>query len=246
MTNTAGLPLIGAHRGATASAPENTMAAFAAAVALHADFIETDIRRTADGVLVLHHDPEIGTLKVSAATVATLRIAAPSLATLEDLLQLAKGKIGLDLELKEAGYEPQVAAMLRDRQFATDAYVITSFLESAVRRFKEGCREAKCGLLVEDQSWENELSPETRLRDAGADFVAAEDSLVTPGFVRRVAAKHFPVWVWTVNDPRRIAALLATPGVEAIVTDALELAQNEQARTRAPAAPTGGLRHLIL
>ncbi|HZL27763.1 MAG TPA: glycerophosphodiester phosphodiesterase, partial [Acidobacteriaceae bacterium] len=204
MTNPTGVPLIGAHRGATASAPENTMAAFAAAIALRADFIETDIRRTADRVLVLHHDPEIGPLKISTTPFASLQIADPNLATLEDLLHLAKGKIGLDLELKEAGYEPQVATLLRDRQFTPDAFVITSFLESAVRQFKESYREAKCGLLIEDRS-----SPETRLRRCGADFVAAEDSLVDPAFARRLAAKNFPVWVWTVNDPVRIAALLA-------------------------------------
>ena len=51
MTKPTRTPLIGAHRGATATAPENTMAAFQAAIAQHADFIETDIRRTADGVV---------------------------------------------------------------------------------------------------------------------------------------------------------------------------------------------------
>jgi len=232
MTNSTRTPLLGAHRGATASAPENTLAAFEAAITQHADFIETDIRRTVDGVLVLHHDPEIGALKISTTTFASLRIAGPNLAALEDLVQLAKGKIGLDLELKEAGYGPQVATLLRDHQLTPDAFVITSFLESAVRQFKESCREAKCGLLVEDRSWQNDLSPETRLRRCRADFVAAEDSLVDPAFVRRLAAKHFPVWVWTVNDPRRIATLLATPGIEAIITDALHLAQNAQTRAR--------------
>lgn len=47
---------IGGHRGDPESAPENTFAAFEAAVAAGVDFIETDIQRTADGVLVLFHD----------------------------------------------------------------------------------------------------------------------------------------------------------------------------------------------
>jgi glycerophosphoryl diester phosphodiesterase len=229
MTNTTGVPLIGAHRGATASAAENTMAAFAAAINLRADFIETDIRRTADNVLVLHHDPGIGGLKISATPFADLP-ATP--ATLEDLLQLAKGKIGLDLELKEAGYEPEVAVILRAQRLDPESFVITSFLESAVRRFKESYREAKCGLLIEDRCWSTDLFPEIRLRRCGAGFVAAENSLVTPGFVRRLTSKNFPVWVWTVNDPIRIAELLATPGVEAIITDTLHVAQNAQKQAR--------------
>jgi glycerophosphoryl diester phosphodiesterase len=229
MTNPTGVPLIGAHRGATATAPENTMAAFAAAIALHADFIETDIRRTADGVLILHHDPKIGPLKISTTPFAALRDAVP---TLEDLLQLAKGKIGLDLELKEAGYEPQIAATLRAHQLNPETFVITSFLESAVRQFKLSYPEAKCGLLIEDRAWLTDPSPEIHLHATGADFVAAEDSLATPTFVRHLASKHFPVWVWTVNDPIRMGQLLATPGIGAIITDTLDLAQNAQTQAR--------------
>jgi len=234
MTNTTGVPLIGAHRGATASAAENTMAAFQAAIALKADFIETDIRRTADGVLVLHHDPEIGPLRISNTAFADLQAAPLSrpLATLEDLLRLAKGKIGLDLELKEAGYESQIAALLRALTFDPETFVMTSFLESAVRAFKKTYPEAKCGLLVEDHSWQTDASPETLLQRCCADFAAAQDRLITAGLVSRLASNGFPVWVWTVNEPNRIADLLAMPGIEAIITDDVSAAQNEQAEAR--------------
>jgi len=229
MTNTTGVPLIGAHRGATASATENTMAAFQAAIALQADFIETDIRRTADGVLVLHHDPEIGPLSISTTPFAALQTTAPTVTTLEDLLQLAKGKIGLDLELKEAGYEPQVATLLRAHQLDPETFIMTSFLESAVQAFKESYPEAKCGLLIEDLI---EGSIEAHLRRCGADFVAAKDSLATPDFVRHLASHGFPVWVWTVNDSSRIAELLTMPGIEAIITDDLSAARNGQIKAR--------------
>src|SRR6185312_8330451 len=231
-----GAPLIGAHRGATGFGPENTMTAFHAAIALKADFIETDIRRTADGILVLHHDPEVGSLKICDTPFAALEAAALTLkrplAKLEDLLELARGKINLDLELKEAGYESAIADMLRAHQIDTESFVITSFLESAVQRFKESYREARCGLLIGDRSWWKDFFPEIRIRRCGADFVAAKDSLVKLGFVRRLTAQKFPVWVWTVNDPFRIAKLLRMPGVEAVITDSLYIGQNEQARAR--------------
>ena len=54
------VPLVVAHRGASAAHPPgNTVAAFAAAVALGADWVELDVRLTADGALVVHHDPDL-------------------------------------------------------------------------------------------------------------------------------------------------------------------------------------------
>src|SRR6478736_4409350 len=52
-------PLVLAHRGARRVAPENTLDAFALAIAMGADGVELDVRRTADGALVLHHDPAV-------------------------------------------------------------------------------------------------------------------------------------------------------------------------------------------
>ena len=56
VTGGSSLPLVIAHRGASREAPENTPAAFEAAIALGADAVELDVRRTADGVLVVHHN----------------------------------------------------------------------------------------------------------------------------------------------------------------------------------------------
>src|SRR5450759_1398239 len=56
VTDGTSFPLVIAHRGASRDAPENTPAAFEAAIALGADAVELDVRRTADGVLVVHHN----------------------------------------------------------------------------------------------------------------------------------------------------------------------------------------------
>ena len=57
-----GRPLVFGHRGASAAAPENTVEAFSKARALGADGVELDVRRSADGVLMVHHDAEIAGL----------------------------------------------------------------------------------------------------------------------------------------------------------------------------------------
>src|SRR3954469_14433888 len=78
-------PLVLGHRGASAAAPENTVAAFARARELGADGVELDVRRSADGVLVVHHDPDLRDAgPIKAMTLAELRATQPDLATLEE------------------------------------------------------------------------------------------------------------------------------------------------------------------
>jgi glycerophosphoryl diester phosphodiesterase len=81
------LTQIVAHRGASREAPENTLAAFAKAIEIGADMIEFDLRRAPDGRLVISHDP--------------VRGAGLDLPTFEDTLRLTRGRIKLDVELKE-------------------------------------------------------------------------------------------------------------------------------------------------
>lgn len=86
--------LIGAHRGASAQAPENSAAAFRAALKTGADFVETDLRLSADGVAVACHDADLARLcgdgrKVAGLTLAELRAADPQLLTIAEVLRIA-------------------------------------------------------------------------------------------------------------------------------------------------------------
>ena len=110
---------VAAHRGFSEKYPENTMAAFRAAIEAGADEIETDVRMTADGELVLIHDDNVsrttdGTGKVCEMTLAELKkldagvkkgkeFAGARIPTLRELLELCKEHpaLTLDIELKE-------------------------------------------------------------------------------------------------------------------------------------------------
>jgi glycerophosphoryl diester phosphodiesterase len=216
------------------------MSAFREAIRQGADFIETDIRRTKDGVLVLHHEEKIGFAFIAETPFADLqKIAlAPTvnrpLATLEELLELAKNSgVMLDLELKESGYENEVGAIIKKHHLGVDDFVVTSFLEEAIRQFKSCYRESTCGLLIgAKQSWWREWFPILGLKRCGADFVAANECLLRFWFARRMDRKKYPVWVWTVNNPARMARLLRTVGVEAVITDLLATGKTEQATAR--------------
>jgi glycerophosphoryl diester phosphodiesterase len=221
-----------AHRGASRLAIENTRAAFEAAIKPGVDFIETDVRRTGDGILVLHHDADaFGELIAQSSFHNLLQLSRAKnsdLTTLEELLTLARGRIRLDIELKEAGYEEEVVGRLQRAGMQEDDFVITTFRDDSLRGFKALYPAARCGLLIED----NRDSPASggdqvlteRLKQANADFVAAKASLVSLGFAEQLWDQGYPVWVWTVDDPEQIAKFLRIPGVQAVITNRPDLA----------------------
>src|ERR1700690_122982 len=109
VTDGTSLPLVIAHRGASRDAPGNTPAAFEAAIALGADAVELDVRRTADGVLVVHHNASRRGVPVALLTHAALvRRSRHEPPTLDTVLDLCEGRIALYVEIKEPGYEAEV------------------------------------------------------------------------------------------------------------------------------------------
>jgi glycerophosphoryl diester phosphodiesterase len=222
-------PFVVAHRGASAVEPENSAAAFRAAVKMKADYIECDVRKTKDGTLVINHDAGFCGQTISGATMAELRKAAQAnkveLVTFDQLLQLAKD-IRLDIELKETGYEEEVLRALQRHHWGPEDFVFTSFHDHSIQRIKWLSPATRCGLLLGVEKPKNpartrlsELFPLRRLKACNADFVAPHFRLMRFAFARRLTAGGFPIWVWTVDDSRRIARLMRTRGVEAVITD---------------------------
>src|SRR3954463_6798600 len=85
-------PLVLAHRGASAQAPANTLEAFVLARTLGADGVELDVRKSADGVLVVHHDPDLRDAgPIVQMTLSELRAVQPDLATLEEAFDACAG-----------------------------------------------------------------------------------------------------------------------------------------------------------
>src|SRR4051794_26258624 len=99
-------PLVLGHRGASHARPENTLAAFAKAREFGADGVELDVRRSADGQLVVHHDPQVeGFGIIYEHDFATLRTARPDVPTLAEALGACAGMI-VNVEVKCLPWEP--------------------------------------------------------------------------------------------------------------------------------------------
>jgi len=209
-----------AHRGASAHEKENTLRSFERAIEMGADMIEFDVRKTTDHVLIAHHNEEIqgkgiGTLSYEAVE----RLAGRRgfhVPTLEEVLILTRGKIGLNAELKEEGYEKDVVLTMRAYLDDSD-FILTSFNEASLDSIKSLFPNLKTGLIlgrnmhpgidhVETDFW----IPNWRLLD-DALFLMAEKN-----------AK--PLVAWTVNDRRKLKRYLSDPRIYGVITDKPDLA----------------------
>ncbi|MBD3257363.1 glycerophosphodiester phosphodiesterase [candidate division GN15 bacterium] len=222
-------PFIIAHRGSSVRETENTPAAFEAAIEDKADAVELDVRRTADNVLVVHHDPAVtGTTKTIAdMTVDEVRdagrAAGVDVPTLAEVVALCRGRIALDVESKEAGYEAEVAAVLT-AHFDPEHILFTSFHDTSVRRLKELVPDARAGLLLGAPPPRtvgqrmSEAFPAARVRRSRCDVVLPIWHLMRLGVIPRLRRQKMPVIVWTVDEPR-IARQAIRRGALGIITN---------------------------
>ena len=226
--------LIIAHRGAHGYAKENTIESFKKALALGADMIEFDVRRTKDHVLIVYHDERMQGHLIRDLGFEAIRRAAANqgfdIPTVEEVMKWSKGKIKVDVELKEEGYEREMAELISS-YFEKDQFVMTSFIDASLRIIKERCPDVKTGLILGREippyrllTQLREFFPMKRSIEAKADFLIVHWKLLKFGFLKRAERNHQAVFVWTVNDEEMIWKLLHDRNVYGIVTDKPDLA----------------------
>ena len=226
-------PLITAHAACRGHAPENTLAGIRAALRLGADAIEVDVRCTRDGVPVLLHDGTVDrtTSGEGQITALSLRQArrlrlrsgkgfagrGEQIPTLREALGAVAGRALLVLEVKPAGIEEAVLAVVR-RLVALDWCAVHSFRPRVVQRVRKLEPRLPCSLLTSGQDvvdWGELFASALSL---GAQGVAVHHMVVTPELVRAAHLRELQFSTWTVNtrdDVRRVAAC----GVDAITSD---------------------------
>jgi len=213
------------HRGVSGDEPENTLEAFAASVARGVEAIELDVRRTADGVLVVSHDATVGGGSIAASTYAELAARAPGLCTFGQALETIPSPCLLDVEIKVLGIEAEVLDELKLMREKGD-FVVTSFHDQTVARVKALDAGVRAGLILGEgrpkegiRARLSEIFPARRLRRSGSDLVAPNLKVLRCGFLRRMRRLGYQVYVWTMNEPRLMKRMLRQPGVTGIITD---------------------------
>ncbi len=197
-----------AHRGASEYMPENTLLSFYNGIAMGANGIETDIRRTADGKLILFHDSTLERVTNGEGRVEEL--------TYDELLSLNVEKNGFfdkivtfeeflenfsfrdltfAIELKGEGIEEETAELLRKYGMEKKTFV-TSFTLDYIKKFKEYAPEFRVGYLSKEIT--AELLAE--LRKIGVDELCPKGAEVTPERVRAWHRAGFNVRAWGIDS----------------------------------------------
>ena len=167
-----------------------------------ADFIEVDIRRAPDGAIVLAHDElEPGGTYVR----------------LEEVLDAACGRIGIQLDLKETGYEVELMRMALNKCPAPKL-VLTAESPASARIVKERFPAVQVGITAKD------------VKATHADFTPLEQGNASEEALEFCAMNAIPVWVWTVDDRRAMKRFIRDERVAGLITNrpdvALKLARS--------------------
>lgn len=231
-----------AHRGYSAAAPENTLAAFREAVELRPDFMECDVRRTKDDEIIVIHDPTLdrttnGSGNVADYTLDELRqldagswfapeFAAEKLPTLDEVIEIAKGTgVVLIVEIKEPGTEDEVVAALYDHGIAEQS-MLCSFHYQVGVRMPELAPEIRFSPINAPKHEVGEDEAVALADEAAAvngSMFAVHYKAITPALVKATHSANMLMEAWTVDDADEMRRL-EDMGIDALGSNDLALA----------------------
>ena len=237
-------PVITYHRGYSSRAPENTMAAFEAALEDGSPRIELDVQMTADGVAVVTHDTSLRRCTGCNANIYDLPYAQVQqldagrwfhrqftgtyIPTLEEVLALCKGKAELNIEIKPSTFTPtlesETVRLIHAYDYGADC-VVTSQSYETLCKVKELDPELTTGYILA-------LGVGTYYDLPAADFFSVESTFITAGMVQQIHLRGKTISAWTVNRQQDAEKLLQL-GVDDLITDKPEIIAPLLARDKA-------------
>jgi len=221
--------LIGGHRGSPKKAHENTIESFSAAISDGADFIEFDVRYSKDRKLIIHHDPALKGHILKEMNYDEIVKLSSSLGyrvpLLEEVISMCKGKIMLDIEIKEPETtEETVEKTLK--YFKPEDFITTSFHDSVITKINSNFKGLKTGLLFDDSTKKDlrariiNLKPDFVLPDCGNfDFTVGN---LIPSLPFETEAVY-----WNVNSVEDMRKTLGNDLTNGIISDFPDIAVKE-------------------
>ncbi len=251
-----------AHRGIPSRHPENTASSFRAALAAAAPAVELDARPTADGLLVVLHDPDPGRLtgerRPAVELTARELLARPlradpgeRLLLLDEALAILAGRTLLDIELKSTPGIPPADLATRllaalERARSPQDVVVTSDDPDLLRELRARAPRLATGFVGRSR---DPRDPVATAIEAASDVIVVHRARVDDDLVGRARAGGLATWAYTVDDPDEARRLLEL-GVERLFTDDLpalrEALGGKGPRPEGTAAPPGGDLVLVI
>lgn len=239
------VPIVTAHRGFSAAAPENTLPAFQLAIDQGCERAELDVQMTKDGVVMVTHDTNMRRCtgrnqniydltydevrKLDAGRWFGKKYAGTKVPTLAEVLDLCKGKIELNIEIKPNAATPELEAetlrIIREKGFENNC-VITSQSYETLCKVKELAPGISTGYILA-------LGVGSYYDLPAADFFSVESTFITSGMVQQVHLRGKTVSAWTVNREEDASDLLNL-GVDDIITDKPGMVQQLMAEDTDP------------
>ena len=223
--------LIIAHRGASNIAPENTLKAFKKAIEFRADYIEFDVHQSKDGEIVIMHDGN--TLRTTGHFGIINRMALSDLKeldcgegekipTLEEVIEVAKGKIGLNCEIKDRGIAEKIIKILRESDMV-DTTIVSSFKHDILLKIQKLDSQIKLASLEPTRTgWIKSWITRKKLLSVAIknNFYAINPfyKLVNQKFVESSHKNNIKIFPWTVDSESTIKKLVKI-GVDGIITN---------------------------
>jgi glycerophosphoryl diester phosphodiesterase len=245
-----GAPLVIAHRGASAYAPENTASAFQLALDLGADALEVDVKLTRDGVAILMHDSSLdrttnGTGRVSDHLYNDISVLdagkwhspeymGEPIPTLAGFLHQFGEQCLLNLELTNYSTPldplPRIVIDLVTKAGLEERVLLSSFSPMNLIHIRRISPAIKLGLLIHrgEPHWLRRLYQ--KLLDY--DFLHLQESLISSETGRQALKSSKLIHVWTTNQEERIHQLMLEPMINGIITDVPDIARKVWLRLR--------------
>lgn len=229
------MTLVIGHRGASHDYSENTLEAFEGAKAQGADWVELDVRRTYDGLLIVHHDAHLNDGRAIAdlrsdelpdwvpSLEAALRVCAPMGVNVE--IKNAKGEPGYDDSGRLARETVGVIGATVERGAQI---LVSSFDLATLDAVRAADADLPTGYLV--LSGEEPVDAVAVCVERGHQAINPFDLFVTAESIARAHDGGVQVNVWTVDDPERIATL-GSWGVDSVITNRPDVALAALGRT---------------
>jgi len=219
-----------AHRGSSGRAPQNTISAFVAAIEDKADYVELDVQETKDGVVVVLHDAnlhhvggvdkniwDLNYSELQAIDVGSSfspEFAGERVPTLEEAIDVTKGKVKLNIEIKINGHEKNLVektVRIVEEKGIEDECVITSLDYNALKEVRALNPDLRIGMIIGYV-----IGDYSKL---DVDFYSVEPNLVlTKKFMRDAHDDNKEVHIWTLN-PKADVSQSVDLGVDNIIND---------------------------
>ncbi|MBW2966326.1 glycerophosphodiester phosphodiesterase, partial [Candidatus Woesearchaeota archaeon] len=200
------------HRGAMAHKPENTLSSFQKAIELGADVIELDVYLSKDNHAIVIHDKSVdrttnGKGNVNELTLEEIKQLTveenETIPTLQDVIDLAKGKCKINIEVKDEKALEESIRIVKKNQLE-DEVIISSFIQDVIKKSKEINSRIKTALLfVTAETKHLELA-----NNLNAYYLHVHHSMIDKEFLEKAHNLNLKINVWGANNKKSVKKMV--------------------------------------